>query len=40
MSLLDDDEQADVYSLVRFFARHGSSTIMPVAAAAGPGGAL
>ncbi|MFD7497737.1 hypothetical protein ACFV8T_36260 [Streptomyces sp. NPDC059832] len=40
MSLLDDDEQAGVDSLVRTFARHGGSTIMPIAAAAGPGGAL
>ncbi|MCX4793173.1 integrase [Streptomyces sp. NBC_01242] len=40
MSLLDDDEQAGADSLVRIFARHGGSTIMPIAAAAGPGGAL
>ncbi|WP_434598406.1 hypothetical protein [Streptomyces sp. A5-4] len=40
MSLLDDDEQAGVDSLVRIFARHGGSTNMPVAAATGPGGAL
>ncbi|WP_406499871.1 hypothetical protein OG936_35250 [Streptomyces sp. NBC_00846] len=40
MSLLDEDEQAGVDSLVRIFARHGGSTIMPVAAATGPGGAL
>lgn len=31
MSLLDDDEQAGVDSLVRIFARRGGSTILPVA---------
>ncbi|MEU9757924.1 integrase, partial [Streptomyces althioticus] len=39
MSLLDDDEQAGVDSLVRIFARHGGSTIVPVAVAGTPGGA-
>ncbi|MEU7015897.1 hypothetical protein [Streptomyces sp. NPDC046385] len=34
MALLDDDEQAGVDALVRVFARHGGSTIAPVAAAA------
>ncbi len=34
MSLLDDDEQAGVDSLVRVFARHGGSTIAPVTPAA------
>jgi hypothetical protein len=32
MALLDDDEQAGVDALVRVFARHGGSTIAPVAA--------
>ncbi|KOG77697.1 MULTISPECIES: site-specific integrase [Streptomyces] len=34
MALLDDDEQAGVDALVRVFARHGGSTIAPVAASA------
>ncbi|MGW1976617.1 integrase [Streptomyces sp. NPDC001889] len=40
MSLLDDDEQAGVDSLVRVFARYGGSTIAPVAASSGPAGAV
>jgi hypothetical protein len=37
MALLDDDEQAGVDALVRVFARHGGSTIAPVAASAAAG---